>query len=360
MLDIPALDPITTLFETTQGDEGADGGPVHEPVDFEAACSFALIDKSARFVANLPHGVTPASLAQGYVCRPYRSDVQRLRAIFTWVAERVSWEEDFEFAEGDVDSRRTIQTLRGCSEEISVLVMEMCGSVGMHCEVVRGYLKTPGQELHDVVAELEPRPNHWWNAVIVDGEWRIIDCALASPSHPKRSLLSAAGQAQAESHFFLMRPSEACFTHIPQLPEQQHIVPPVTNEVLTALPCACPPYFRSGLQLIDFDTALLNLENLEMAQLKVEVAEDLECVAEVEVRGFIHDADGDVFEGGDVVRKPALAQAEWLGGRKHYIIKAVLPGDEGRGLLKVYAGKKGLMVSPHTPSFRKQRNTARN
>ena len=31
--------------------------------------------------------------------------------------------------------------------------------------------------------------------------------------------------------------------------------------------------------------------------------------------------------------------------QKRYIIKALLPGDEGTGVLKVYAGKKGLMHS---------------
>jgi bifunctional glutamyl/prolyl-tRNA synthetase len=85
-----------------------------------------------------------------------------------------------------------------------------------------------------------------------------------------------------------------------------------------------------------------------MAHVYINVPEDVECVAEVEARAFSQDMDGDYFESGDIVRKPALAQAEWFGGQKRYTVKALLPGDEGQGVLKIYAGPKGLMVS-HRP-----------
>ncbi|KAF2841213.1 hypothetical protein M501DRAFT_902685, partial [Patellaria atrata CBS 101060] len=348
MMDIAVINPVDILTETVEGDEGLDGLPILDPTDF-TLCNLALVDKSSRFINNLPPMTTPASLAQGYVCRPYRSDVQRLRAIFTWVSERVAWEEDFV---GEIDSRRVIQTKRGCSKEIALLVAEMCSAMGLHAEIVRGYLKSPGEALDfDMVA----RPNHWWNTVIVDGEWRIMDCSLANPTNPKRSQYSSAGSHVADGWWFLTRPTEICYTHVPLLPEQQHICPPLAHDILMALPCTCPPYFKNGLELVDFDTSLLNLDNLEMAHINFYVPEDVECVAEVEARQFARDPDGDFFESGELVRKRALAQAEWIGGRKRYTVKAILPGDEGQAILKVYTGKRGLMHSiksnPHPLSF---------
>lgn len=337
MLDVLVVNPIDELMEHAEGDEGLDGLAITEPTDFNTP-NLALVDKSTRFVAGLPPMVTPTTLAQSYLCRPYRSDVQRLRAIFTWVAERIAWEEDFE---GQIDTRRVISTKRGCSEEIAVLVRDLCAAVGLHAEVVRGYLKGPGESLDlDTIA----RPNHYWNAVIADGEWRILDCSLAGPTHPRRNQYSCANPNVADSWYFLARPMEICFTHVPLLPEQQHIVPPVPHEILMALPCAAAPYFRHHLELVNFDTSVLHLENLEMAHLSLAVPEDVECVAEVEARAFASDWDGDTFETGDVVRKSALAQVEWVGGRKHFMVKALLPGDEGQGVLKIYAGKRGLMV----------------
>ncbi|KAI9681685.1 MAG: cytokinesis protein 3 [Bathelium mastoideum] len=359
MLDQPVIAPVDILLRTAEGDEGLDGLPVGYLTDYEnpnVKKNLELVDKSARFVNSIPPTTNAAGLAQGYVCRPYRSDVQRLRAIFTWVAEKVGWEEDFEFGSPEaggelLDTRRVIHSRRGCSEEIATLVAEMCTAVGIHCEIVHGYLKKPGEALELAIegysgAASSGRGNHFWNAVVVDGEFRILDASLSGPTHPRRSEFSGVAGQAAESWYFLARPMEACYTHVPLIPEQQHIVPALSPDVLLALPCACPPFFRYGLRMEDFDTSLLSLENLEMAQVTIAVEEGTELVAEVEARGFVKDADGEFFvESGERVKKRALAQPEWKGGGKRFVVKALLPGDEGEAVLKIYAGKKGLMHS---------------
>lgn len=337
MMDHPALNPVDELFEGIEGDEGVDGMPVADPLNYQAI-NLSQVDKNSRFVSESSMA-TAKALATTYICRPYRSDVQRLRAIFIWVAEKICWEEDFE---GEVDIRRVIQSKRGCAEECAILVMQMCAAVGIQCEVIRGYLKSPG-DVPDL--NMVPRSNHWWNAVVVDGEWRILDCCLASPSNPKRCLYSSASVATADPWWFLTRPTEICWTHVPEHHDQQHIVPPVAHEVLLNLPCACPAFFRHGIEMVDYNTCATRIEDLEMVHIKLNVPADIEVAAEVEARAYSQDTDGDVFESGDTVRKRALAQSEWFNGVKRYTIKALLPGDEGQGTLKIYAGRRGLMHS---------------
>lgn len=348
LMNYPVIAPVDALYEDAEGDEGLDGSPIEDPVNLQIV-NLQLVDKSARFINSLPPMTNPTSLAQGYVCRPYRSDVQKLRAIFTWVSEKVGWEEDFE---GEADSRRVIQMRRGCAKEVAVLVMEMCAAVGIHAEVIRGYLKAPGEFLD---LDNKQRPNHWWNAVAVDNGWRMMDCSLASPTNPRRGQYSSAGPQVAESGWFLARPMEICYTHIPSLHEQQHICPPIAPEILLALPCACPPYFRTGVQMLDYDTSLCRLENLEFVHIQFTAPSDIEVFAEVEVSAYARDADGDVFESGEKIKTRALAQAEWAGGQKRFTVKAFLPGDESQGTLKVYSGKRGLMHSirdnPHPLTF---------
>ena len=338
IMDYPVIAPEEALFEDAKGDEDFDGFAVQQPTDYRTV-NVQLVDKSTRFVNNLPPMTNAISLAQGHVCRPYRSDLQRLRAIFTWVSEKIAWEEDFE---GEVDSRRVIQMRRGCAEEVAVLVFEMCCAVGLHAEVVRGYLKAPS-DVPDGTGNF--RPNHWWNAVLVDGCWRIMDCSLASPTNPKRAQYSTANLQMADSGFFLARPMEICYTHVPCHYEQQHICPPIAADILLALPFACPPYFKHGLKLVDYDTSLSRIENLELVHVQFTVASDVECVAEVEARSYVQDMDGDTFESGDSSTTRALAQTQWIDGQKQYTVKAHLPGDERYGILKVYAGKRGLMHS---------------
>jgi transglutaminase/protease-like cytokinesis protein 3 len=339
MMDHPVIYAVEELHETAEGDESIDGLPISEPTNFNTI-NLSLVDKSARFVNSLPPMTNPMSLAQGYVCRPYKSDVQRLRAIFTWVGEKIAWDEPVE--EIGIDLKRILQTRRGSPQEVAFLVKEMCAAVGLHAEVVQGFLKTPGE-----LFELDSlsRPNHWWNTVLVDGEWRVIDCALANPTNPLRNQFVTSGSSTAESWYFLARPLEICYTHVPLHPEEQHICPPISPDVLLALPTACPPYFKMNLQFPDYDTSLIRIEGLELLQVRLLVPPDVECAAEVEAPAFARDADGDFFESGEVIRKRALVQPDWVGGQKRFTVKAVLPGDEGQGTVKIYAGKKGLMHS---------------
>ncbi|KAL7273725.1 hypothetical protein RUND412_003406 [Rhizina undulata] len=354
MMDHPVLRPVDALDEDVDGDEAGDGSVVLQPADFDAG-GLALVDKAARFVNNLPPLTTPESLANHHVCRPYRSDSQRLRAIFTWCSEKLAWEHPSsldEFTHDGVDTRKVIAQKRGNPEEIAAVVAGMCSAVGIHCEVVRGYLKAPGESI-DV--QIFPRPNHFWNAVIVDNEWRFMDCSLASPTHPKRGMYSTSPNTQAEFFWFLTKPCWMCWTHVPEAREQQHMIPPLPAPILLALPTACPSFFKNGLQMVNFDTSLLRIEDLEVVQVEFSVPVDVECVAEVEVKGFAIGQDGDVFESGDVVKKRTLCQVAWERGVKIYRVKAVLPGEEGMGVLKVYAGKRGLMHSvkdnPHALAF---------
>ncbi|PGH04245.1 1-aminocyclopropane-1-carboxylate deaminase [Blastomyces parvus] len=348
MLDCPVIYAVEELYESAEGDEGIDGLPIAEPTNW-AAVNLQLVDKSVRFISSLPAMINATGLSQGYICRPHRSDGQRLRAIFTWVAERIAWDDDID---GDVDLKRVLSVKRASPKEVAYLVQEMCSAVGLDAEVVHGYLKTPGEQLD---LDRLSHPNHWWNAVLIDGEWRIMDCSLASPTHPRRSLYSSFNSQAAESWYFLARPMEICYSHVPIDSQQQHICPPVSPDVLLALPCACPPFFKNGLRFPNYDTSLIRINGLEAVQLRIHVPPDVECVAEVEALVFDRDMDGDFFENGDISKKRALAQPDWIGGQKRFTIKAVLPGDEGQGVLKVYVGKKGLMHSikdiPHPLAF---------
>ena len=352
MLDHPVICPVEELYTDRQGDEDGEGQPVYQPFQLSNP-SFSQIDKAARCITSLPSSITAAILATGYICRPYRSTVQRLRAIFTWCSERVSWDDDAMydgFDDSYTDTRRVIQTKRGSSREVSALVVEMCTAIGVHAEQVRGYLKAPGE---DMDLDAVTRPNHFWNAVLVDNEWRMLDASIASPTNPKRGLYSGVSTSIAEAWYFLARPSEMCWTHVPCDEQLQHMLPPVSPDVLLALPGACPPFFRLGLSMHAYDTSIVRMEELEVCTLSINVPTDVEIIAEVEAKSFLRDQDGDFYEDTDnVTTKRALTQPNWYRTvphtditQKRYVVKAILPGDEGQGVLKIYAGKKGLMLS---------------
>lgn len=175
----------------------------------------------------------------------------------------------------------------------------------------------------------------------------MIDASLASPTHPSRPPPSS---KHFEPFYFLTRPSEFLYTHIPlEDHRHQHVLSQeiIYPAIQLALPYVCAAYFQNDITLqSDFDIAQTRLDGFQVACVDIEVPEDVECVAEVESQTYARDLEGDLFESGEVIREPALAQPLWLDGgqRRVYRIKGFLNGEGSRGSLKIYAGKKGLMV----------------
>lgn len=338
--DLPVVFPVEDFFDHFQGDEDLNGRPVLQAIEFcSTGANLALVDRAVRSINDVPGMIGPGGMASNYLCRLYRSDVQKTRAIFTWVSEKIAWEEPYD---GQVDLRRVLHERRASAQEIACVVAEMCAAVHLHCEVVEGHLKHPGSQ---TIFEHESGRTHFWNAILMDGEWRMMDCSLASASNPSRKQFSSASGQNADVFYFAALPSQFCYTHVPMFAEQQHMCPQMSQGTLLALPPVCPAYFKNGLRLLEYDTSATFSEDLEMVQVEVCVPADTECIAEVESKGYTRDLDGDYYENGEVKKKTALAQAEWSKGQKKYRIKALLPGDEGHGILRIYSGKRGLMHS---------------
>jgi hypothetical protein len=119
-----------------------------------------------------------------------------------------------------------------------------------------------------------------------------------------------------------------------------------------AKPTNSPELNRNPPALVEkFETSLVRIQDSEVVHISFALPADVECVAETEVRLIEQDLVGP----GEVIKKRALTQAEWVDDQKHYSVKALLPGNEERGVLKVYTGRRGLMCSiednPHTLAF---------
>ncbi|KAK9386957.1 hypothetical protein V1515DRAFT_602454 [Lipomyces mesembrius] len=337
------LNPLAVIRKQVEGDEGADGQLVENGMDV-SKFNFTTLDKVVRAL-SIPSLATLSSFTITVLCRPYKSDLQRLRAIFIFCTERIIWQQAppplDEYDEPSYDIARIFRSKKASSDELANCVRSMCDLLQIPCDVVTGYLRAPGETVDSQTS----RVNHAWNAVVVDGEWRMIDASLSSPTHPRRSLYTNCPSTAAEDFYFLARPSELLFTHIPRYRTQQHIVPKLSQELLLDLPSICPAMFKYNLFLSDFDTSLLRTSGADVIQIDVQAPVDVDCIADIEVRGYCVDADGDLMESGEVLKCPALSQPFWIRGQRTFRVKTVLPKDESTGVLKIYAGRRGLLQS---------------
>ncbi|KAK9370134.1 hypothetical protein V1509DRAFT_618615 [Lipomyces kononenkoae] len=336
------LNPLAVVSKQVEGDEGMDGKLVENGMDV-SKFNFATLDKAVRAL-SIPSLATLSSFTISVLCRPYKSDLQRLRAIFIFCTERIIWQQGpplDEYDEPSYDIARIFRSKKASSDELANCVKSMCDLLQIPCEVVTGYLRAPGE----IVDSQTSRVNHAWNAVVVDGEWRMMDASLASPTHSRRSLYSNCPSTAVEDFYFLARPSELLFTHIPRYRTQQHIIPKLSPELLLDLPSICPATFKYNIFLSDFDTSLLRTSGADVIQIDVQAPGDVDCIADIEVRGYCVDADGDLMESGEVLKCPSLSQPFWIQGKRTFRIKTLLPKDESSGVLKIYAGRRGLLQS---------------
>ncbi|KAI8066923.1 uncharacterized protein B0P05DRAFT_475498 [Gilbertella persicaria] len=189
-------------------------------------------------------------------------------------------------------------------------------------QVVYGYLKGYYQDTTASASKSKLPINHAWCSVNIEGEYRMIDCWLASPFYPHN-------ENKLESHWFLTRPIDMIMTHLPKKPLNQFLDPPVSPAAFFALPYVRNPFFWHRIQILKYHMEPEG-EGIFYVSLKMD-STNTSCYAETEGQ------DGTTLRG--------LAQC-LTDDQDNQIckIKAVLPPQQTSGWLKVYAGQKPIPI----------------
>lgn len=377
------LKPIEALQTAVAGDETADGGCIQDqgPLGYLLQeRDFAMVDSKIFGMNSWPY-FTPGELARNFIVTRVSNDpVDQLRAAFDFCATKLRWESGFDGDEDEDDDMyggheqknelnmtydehgnqiysaqrvdicalsRIMQTRRASTLDIAQAFKQMCDMFGIYCEVVPGYLKGIGEIWQNPGI---PRPNHYWNAVVIENQWRMVDASLANPSFPTRHIYTRCDERLPEFFYFLTRPTEFLYTHVPYDIHHEHVVPPMSQDKCIALPLAGPSAFMFNLELVDFSTALTRLEGLEVAEIVMAVPSEAEILVEVVAGNFPAGSAGTLVLGNALDQretKPALAQVFWDDntGERYYRIKAVLPQKQRQGALNIYVGARGVLQS---------------
>ncbi|PTN32831.1 Cyk3p [Saccharomyces cerevisiae] len=310
-------------------------------VDVELAeLNIEYIDKMTWKRCIRDGTMTLDSWAQTTFSARYSTVLEKLRGIYIFCTEMFALTDDNGTSDFSAEPQNLEKILyrKHCTPyELTWLFKKLANSLGITCEIVIGFLKTPS------AINWEFKYNHCWLRILVNKEWRFIDVILGNVTNPIHEFVNNRKIKKAENSYFLMAPLEMIYTHIPPREFEQHIVPSIDQLSALYLPLVFPSFFKNELKLYKFSTALSFLEDSEIYECSLEIPNDVEVFASVVI-------PTDNEEASSAYRNMELALTQIKkqkaeSGRRIALIKAVLPPNVNKGSLYIHSGVRGTQTS---------------
>ncbi|KAJ2852218.1 hypothetical protein IWW36_000359 [Coemansia brasiliensis] len=310
------------------------GGHITHPETMD----WSKVDRQMSMLRVTSAKLTVEVLATMHVGRPFNRPIERVRAVFIWIASNVQYDtsttattEEFEQQE---EPAMVLQRRRSRGPGFAYLFDAMMSALGIEAHTVRGYLRQPLDTCRGAVL---PAANHVWNVVCLDGEYRIVDTACAARSHPLNA------ESSTDTWFFLAPPREAIFTHFPLEAQQQFVDPVVPLPAFWMLPYVRPAFFTCRIKLLNLPQApRIALKDDQVVPLVLCVRDaTLGVFAEVE----LHDPNGS---GRIIARQPLLAQCMDYRGKRMVKVLVSVRASDAHGLIKIYCGTR-VPLRPKRP-----------
>jgi len=160
----------------------------------------------------------------------YNSDVEKIRSIFRWITENIAYRtknypfykkgkqhpvteelEDSIYESKSLNERIAIDVLKqreAVCDGYARLFKVLCDYAGLRSEIITGYART---NMNRVGSQF--KPNHRWNAVLIDSTWQLLDVTWAS------GFISYSGDQFVKAYddyYFLAPPEDFIRDHYPE------------------------------------------------------------------------------------------------------------------------------------------------
>ena len=287
------------------------------PVFARAQNNFARTDAYAD--------AAPASAEQSvgllatYLARSGRDELTRTRAVYRWVTQHIDYDANgFRSGNyGDLSPESVLRRRVAVCDGYSHLFQALGVAMGLSVEVVggwsKGYSYAPG-------LRFQSRPNHSWNAVRIDGRWRLLDATWGSGYLDERLRFFR----DFQEHYFLTAPEAFVFDHFPADSRWQLVDRPFSMAEFEDLVYLRPMFFQAGFKVVSHTHARIAADDRVTVTLGVTRA--------VDISAQVVDPRTDRPLGGET----AFAQVD----ETHAEISAAFPHG-GEYVLRIFAKPRG-------------------
>jgi hypothetical protein len=138
-----------------------------------------------------------------------------------------------------MNAEEVLQRRRSICDGYAALFERLAREAGLEAVSISGYAKAYGY----VPGSHFDRPNHTWNAIKIDGQWRLIDTTWGAGYVRNGKYVKVLTET-----FFLPTPEQMIFTHLPvddawQLQSTPHL----SKAQFEAMPAVEPAFFHLGI-----------------------------------------------------------------------------------------------------------------
>lgn len=233
---------------------------------FTTTCFSQSYDEIDERVRNYPQFKTLNDLSIR-IQNNFNTDENRIRAAFSWVAYNIKYEKTLdevfqthkrlfyisEFVKNQqirklkVEKiKHSFQNKRGVCIDYSLVLNELFVQFGLYSKVIVGIFKTDIKNSKDIKGNSLFK-NHSWNAVHLNGQWKLMDATMASGYYDSTNNRFV---TKFNGYYFFTPPIDFSKTHFPANTNWQLSNQTVNLETFYNAPIYFPSYFTNDIKLV--------------------------------------------------------------------------------------------------------------
>ena len=295
---------------------------------------FSRID---RYALKTPSDETESiPVLAAWLVRPAHNDLEKARAVYRWVTANIRYDTDALAQATPLRSTAldTLLTRRGVCEGYARLFARLCQQAGLKAVWIGGYGRGARGDF-----SAAPGPagmaNHAWNAVMVDGRWRLVDATWGAGSIDPGTDRYV---AHFQSAYFDMPARAFVMTHLPSDARWQLLNHPISAEEQARLPYLSAEGLEARLSCTDFPGCALETSGDIVMHFAARRGEAV---------------SGRLFRNGQPLAQRVFAQP-CQGG----FALTLAPPAAGSYVLRVFVARAGDRTAPLGAQYRVQSDAA--
>lgn len=184
-----------------------------------------------------------------YLTKKAENDREICRAIFRWMTEHISYDTDAFFSGeyGDCSASGVLKARKSVCSGYATLFKKLGSLAGLEVVKISGYAK--GYSYKE--GRKFKTTNHAWNAVKLNGEWRLLDVTWGAGHLEGKKYVKSFKES-----YFLTPPEHLIFNHFPKDSNWQLLKSPITLGKFEDQPYLRPRFFALGFSVSDVQSYL--------------------------------------------------------------------------------------------------------